>query len=1102
MAEERRIVTVLFADLVGSTALAESMDPEQVKRLIERCFERLVADLGAFGGKLDKLLGDAIVALFGAPVAHEDDAERAVRAALRMQETLRELAEDPLAGPAPLQMRIGINTGEVLVGTLAGTDYTAMGDVVNTAARLQALAPPGGILVGRATAALCSPAITLEAFGETIIRGRQQAEQPFLVVCATATGFRPLRSDVAYVGRRGERAVLDAALAMVRAGTAGAVSIVGEAGAGKTRLVEEVLAGLGDEPVVLAMSGAPYGERNVWGSLATAWNTLFGLAVDADDDAVRAALGERAEELWGLAVDAPELERFAAAVAHTLDLPSELDRHDPAAAADHVAEIVAEMVRRHAQLRLTILWFDNVQWASPLVRRLLGVVVRSLSDLPVLLVTAERPDGGDPWPPPGLERLMLTRLPLAPLSPAESRAIVTQMLDVDGADGPVDESTIDALVERSGGNPLFLVELATLAGRRRPDGGLPGTLRALIAARLDQLPARQRAVIENAAVLGTSDVVKALAHFASELHQTFDPSDLDALAADGLLDVNDGWWRFRSDVVREVAYQTLTKQTRAARHAGVAAALRRLGRGADEHLAHHSATAAELVAELGPLPGVDPSIADDAVADLAASAAQALAEGRAASADEHASRALALGPGDVAVERRLLLVRASSALEQRRFPEAKRDARRAIELAVAAGDRADEAEGRRRLGTAAHHLGDLATARTELDHAVDAFRDLADRHALATALRARGFAEVFGGSLTEARRFLDEAMGLYDELGDERGHAWTHHNLAWVAFQAGDVETSQRQLVEASERFEALGDRVGVNWANGLAAFVTYFQRRFDDAEALALRVDDEARRWNDAWARLMMQTLLANLRLWSGRLADAETLAAGALGGFRAAGDRYGVMQALAPLSRVRAALGRVGDAERGSEELVSLGHSFGELGLALQGAAGVAVHLGQADRALLLADQVMERQLATGADTAEATVLRSLALAQLGEVDTAATAIEDIAVEDFPFGAAARALVRVLAGDVERGQADAAAVETMRSPSYLDLAIARLAAVMAAPGGTERERARESFAQLATSVGDITLLAVLDALDGRPIDAPAANSGWVHLVRRASIR
>lgn len=1086
-------MTVLFADLVGSTALAEDMDPEQVKRLIERCFERLVADIESFGGRVDKLLGDAIVALFGAPVAHEDDAERAVRAALRMQETLTAFAADPADGVPPLQMRIGINTGEVLVGTLAGTEYTAMGDVVNTASRLQSLAPPGGVLVGRATAALLSPAVTLEASGETVIRGRREAEQPWLVVGATSAGQRPLRSDVSFVGRRAERAVLDAAVGLVRAGTSGLVTVVGEAGSGKTRLVADVLACLGDEPVVLHMSGAPYGDRNAWAAIAATWSPLFGLSADADADAIRAAVEERAPELWGLGEGAPELGPYVAAIAHTLGLPSELDQHDPAGAADRLAEIMADMVRRHAQRRFTVLFLDNVQWVPPPVLRLLGIVVRSLHDVPVLLLSAERPDVGPTWPPPGFERLMVARLPLGELSPSESQAIVRQVLDLDTVGAEAGQRIVDELVDRGGGNPLFLIELAQLAARRRTSAGLPGSLRALIASRLDQLPTAQRNIVDNAAMLGTSDTVSALEEFATHLGQAFEPSDLAALATDGIFDVRDGWWRFRSEVMREVAYQTLTKQTRAARHAGVAGALRTHGASA-EQLAHHSATAAELVAELGPMRGVAPGIVQEAVDDLAVAASQAWSEGRAAAAHEYASRALALGPATAADERRLLMVRASSELEQRRFPEAERDARRLIELALAAGDRHDEAEGRRRLGTAAHHLGDLATAQTELDAAVAAFRELGTSEALADALRARGFAEVFGGSLETGRRFLEEALEQYRRLDDERGHAWTYHNLAWVAFQAGKSVEAQTLLAEASARFEALSDRAGVNWANGLGAYVLYFQRRFGEAEVMARRVAVEARRWGDTWATLMMETLIANLRLWTGRLDEAETHAARALEGFREAGDRYGIMQALAPLTRVKAALGRLGEAERGSEELVSLGHSFGELGLALQAAAGVAVHLGRADAARELADQVLERLPRTGSLPSEVTVLRALALAQQGEVDDALIAVESLDVTDFPFGRAGRALVRALAGDEVGARSDASALDDEFEPSYFDRALARLALVLIeAPESSERWRAVESFRELVAAVGDAPFLAVADALMGEPVDR---TSGWIRML------
>ena len=240
--EERRVVTVLFADLVGYTSLAEHLDPENVKRLVESCFERLVADIELFGGRVDKLLGDAIVALFGAPVAHEDDAERAVRAGLRMQETLGRFVEDAGDRSRRSEMRVGINTGEVLVGTLAGSDYTAMGDVVNTASRLQSLAPPGGVLIGSATAALCSPTIGPRAVrrhpacagaSRSSSRGSSPAPRPPVPGPCAATS----RSSAG----PSERALLDAAVQLVRNGHSGVVSIIGEAGAGKTRLADEIV---------------------------------------------------------------------------------------------------------------------------------------------------------------------------------------------------------------------------------------------------------------------------------------------------------------------------------------------------------------------------------------------------------------------------------------------------------------------------------------------------------------------------------------------------------------------------------------------------------------------------------------------------------------------------------------------------------------------------------------------------------------------------------------------------------------------------------------------------------------------------------------------
>ena len=238
--EERRIVTVLFADLVGFTGLSENRDPEELKHLIDRCFQRLVADVTAFGGTVDKIIGDAIVVLFGAPTAHEDDPERAVRAALQMQRTLLAFAAEQTSD---MRMRIGVNTGEVLVGALkAGGDYTAMGDTVNVASRLQNLAAPGEILVGPSTRSAVSEVIEFDDRGMTDLRGREGSIQiAAAIVEIGPPGRRKFANRAPLIGRELEQAHLSSAIEVaIMKGRACLINVLGEAGIGKTRLASEV----------------------------------------------------------------------------------------------------------------------------------------------------------------------------------------------------------------------------------------------------------------------------------------------------------------------------------------------------------------------------------------------------------------------------------------------------------------------------------------------------------------------------------------------------------------------------------------------------------------------------------------------------------------------------------------------------------------------------------------------------------------------------------------------------------------------------------------------------------------------------------------------
>ncbi|MDQ2647949.1 MAG: AAA family ATPase, partial [Actinomycetota bacterium] len=286
--DERRIVTVLFADLVGYTALSETRDPEQVKRLIDGCFEHLVADIDTFGGRVDKIIGDAIVALFGAPLAHEDDAERAVRAGLRMQTTLARVSAELGVG---VRMRVGVNTGEVLVGALrSGGDYTAMGDVVNTANRLQTAAGPGQVLVGAPTYAGTRRVIRYEELPPIDAKGK---EAPVAAWRAEATiappGYRPDRGRTTLVGREAELGLLRHSLEnSVRNARNSLLLVLGEAGVGKSRLAEELasIATEGHDALVLEGRCVPYGEANVWWPVADALR--HGCGIRSSDPATRA----------------------------------------------------------------------------------------------------------------------------------------------------------------------------------------------------------------------------------------------------------------------------------------------------------------------------------------------------------------------------------------------------------------------------------------------------------------------------------------------------------------------------------------------------------------------------------------------------------------------------------------------------------------------------------------------------------------------------------------------------------------------------------------------------------------------------------------------
>lgn len=1128
------MVTVLFGDIVGFTALAELLDPEQVKRLIEGAFERLVDDVTAFGGRVDKLLGDGILALFGAPVAHEDDAERAVRAGLRMQQTLAEL----VAASSPdhaLQMRIGINTGEVLVGTLAGTDYTAMGDVVNTASRLQAEAPPGGVLVGEATFALTADVIEYGAPTELQPRGREHSITTWLAVdTLVPPGARQRRTDLRLVGRDGELALARAALGLaMRDRRSLLLNVVGESGVGKSRLIDELLGTLDDigfgSATVLEGSCAPYGEANVWSPVAMALVSHLGLDPSLSADDVRSRANAKAELLLQAESSAREAASATEVFLHLLGYESDLDRLEPPARRDLVNRIVARVIELRCEKTPLILWIDDLHWADPVVIDVLRHLVSTINRQPFVLVTSMRPGIDVVWPPAD-DQSTIVSLAVHPLTRADSDELALELLSEVVDTGATDQRLLGALFDRSGGNPLFLQQLAGVVAEEGPSSELPDSLRALIAARLDQLSALERQVLDNAATLGLTGSIVSLERFGTAMGQTFDRSKLAQLDAKGFLEVDGQRWRFRSDSVRETTYQTLTKAARAQRHAGVAASLAKYSPSALDDLAHHAASAAELVDEIGAVEMVPATIRADALRYLKAAAERARQTGSQRSLVRHTSRAIDLLDDDPShsLERmRLMLSRCAGLIELRDYPQARADLDAILADAVARHDIELEGAARKLLGSIHHLHGDQVQARSELGLSIELLRSAGETEQLADALRQRGFIELFGGSHVDAEWFLGEAEAEYRKLGDERGLAYVEQHRAWLSFLTGDLALADERLHSAADTLSRLGDRNGVGWAFGLLAFVRFFQRRFSDAEDLASIVGAEATERGDDWAAAMMQTLMANLRLWSGNLDEALVFAEQARNRFRRLGDKFGIVQALSALVRTQVALGRGAAAQRSSEELLALADASPAGPVPLLAVAGAAIHRGDPRVALDALDRVAEHMVPGGAGTIEAVAVRAISNAQLGNLDEAMAAL-DVIVDhgsEHPFAHVAAALVLALAGDAEGALRQAAAVESVGGSTYLDRAITAVAAAGAHGALGDAEAAAtvlDGAIAECLKVGDVVAIALLQrahvrvlgrvhpsgvagvagVAGGGPDGGGALGEGWVNVIEALPAR
>lgn len=982
---------MLFADIVGFTTISESRDPEHIKNLVDSWFARLAADVTNHGGRVDKTIGDALMALFGAPVAHEDDAERAVRCALAMQRTATELAAN---ADAPLHIRVGVNTGEVLVGGMrAGGDFTAMGDAVNVASRLQTSAEPGMVVVGASTYAASNGVIAYEDLAPLQAKGREEKVLRWRALAPLVMpGRRASQRRSPLVGRDDELTLLRAMQSTSLARSRPSVAVMfGEPGVGKTRLAEEAaeMAKVDHGALVLEGRCVPYGEANVWWPVAEAVRQACGLEPECDraDARVHAAIRARIIDVTGLDDDDPEADRLVAGLIYVLGDPNALGDVDPTRAPAEVRRAVEALIQGLARQQPLMIVLSELHWADGLVLSLIDDLLERAIGLPVFLLATARPDLENRWMPPAGKHNAVA-IHLDPLDDTAAAELLAGLLGPDAS-----HEVVRLVLERAGGNPLFLEELAGLLADTSGSAAateLPATLRGLVAARIDGLNPSARSILDDAAVIGRDGRVDALAALAQARAATLDEGALDELIARELLAEDAGAWSFRSELVREVAYDTLTKADRARRHAalGVWMSDRRRGAGGDEELetiAHHLSTAALLQQSLGTIIGVQTDIGVRALRAIERAAMAAKGRGLHSGSIFLLDRALELlDPSDRANRHRVLLARASGYATLRIAERAIADVE-AVAAELGEDELAAWAMVETIRGEVRGSIGDTAGSIQALDRAIALWRELGDPTMEAKALRLAGLTYLFAGDNVAADQWLNDALAAFRNLGDKQGEAWALQNRAWLSFNQGLLDEADERLQAAQKAFSDIGDHGGLSFVRGLLGYVRMFQGRFEEAGELAEHILNHERDRNDKWALGMILMLLSSVKLFTGKPDEALGPAQEAIELFTGMGDSERLMQAQATKARSLVNVGRIEEAKELLRAMYSPPDGESPIGLGVISAA-VASQIGDPELMRQALDQPVDLTLTMGtvADH-ETEVLRGIYALLSGEPDAA---------------------------------------------------------------------------------------------------------------------
>jgi class 3 adenylate cyclase/tetratricopeptide (TPR) repeat protein len=945
--EERKVVTILFTDLVGSTAMAEGRDPEDVRAILAPYYAQLREQIEQRGGTVEKFIGDAVMAVFGAPVAHEDDPIRAVLAALAIRDSIGD----------ELQIRTAVNTGEALVAldadVTAGEAFVS-GDVVNTTARLQSAAPVNGILVGEATWRATRHVVDYEDSQHIDAKGKSQPVPAWEVICAHSR----LGTDVEHgpltelVGRERELFLLEDALARCRREeSAQLVTLVGVPGIGKSRLVAELLRRLDESPDLYWWRqgrSLPYGEsRSVW-ALGEIVKAQAGILETDDVHTVHGKL----DAMLGELLAEPDERRWVAANLHALaglagSGDESSDRRTEAFAAwRRLFEALAEQ-------RPLVLVFEDLHWADDTLLDFVDHLAEWVSGVPVLIVATARPELLDRRPGWGGGKRNATTLSIPPLSEIETAMLLANVLDR----AVLDANTQQAVLRRAEGNPLYAAEYARmLADHEGDDLPLPETVQGLIAARIDGLPAAEKALLQDASVLGKVFWPGALDGASDDLLHALERREF--IRRDRRSAVaGETQYAFLHLLVRDVAYGQIPRARRMERHRAAAEWLESLApdRSEDraEMLAYHYREALRLAeasgADTEPFRG-------PARAALVEASERAAALSSWATSAELAGEALALTDDDDPVRPvlQLRIARAKAWGPTTEIDLTLGEMARDAFLALGDLEHAVEAEGF--LAWAAWWTGDGEGAHEHVDRVVELGRDLpaslgkayaygraarivsigADQaraveladatlamaeeldndELRSDALNSRGIAQG-GTSPAAAIEDLRRSVELADASKSPMAMAVSRNNLASILSWSGRLREAVPIWGEAAEIGLRAGSAAGANWPIMSRLVAAVLEGEFD--RALETATDLETRLTGESQIQAVIGYNRAMIHAFRGETDQAFRTLAPAVEQARRIGDPQTVSPVLSASALASFTAGRTAEANAVLDELLS---------------------------------------------------------------------------------------------------------------------------------------------------------------------------------------